>query len=131
MNVRISHPDSFSPPRLRRNAVLTVTFLLAFAGMACKSANSHTSDVHLKAIDKMLDAQLPKGTSRARVNFFLNSRGYQQQSSSDGNTVVAIVHHVDTETLQPSTARVSFHFDSNDALTSYELEAASEVPLQP
>jgi hypothetical protein len=79
----------------------------------------------------MLDAKLPKGTSRDRVAFFLTTRGHAVESSGDRHTVVAIVRQVDTETLQPATARVAFHFDANDRLTSYDLQRAPDVPWQP
>jgi hypothetical protein len=85
----------------------------------------------LRKIDELLDAQLPKGTSRSRVGFFLTTRGYNVEGSPDVHTIIAIVRHIDTETLQPSTARVIFHFDAGDRLTSYDLERAPDVPFQP
>jgi hypothetical protein len=84
----------------------------------------------LRKIDEMLDAKLPKGTSRDRVAFFLTTRGYTVESSGDRHTVVAIVRQVDTETLQPATARVEFHFDASDRLTSYDLQRAPDFPWQ-
>ena len=78
----------------------------------------------------MLSAQLPKGTERGRVEFFLKSRGYLIEDSPDKAAVVAIVRHIDTETLQPATARVTFHFDSNSKLLSYELRPAPDTPPQ-
>ncbi|MGC1619617.1 MAG: DUF6393 family protein [Candidatus Acidiferrum sp.] len=109
--------------------MLLVT-LLTFSGSGCKS-KGHTSYPRLKKIDEMLSAQLPRGTQRERVEFFLNSRGYRIEDSPDKNVVVAIVRHIDTETLQPATARVTFHFDSNNKLLSYELQPAPDTPLQP
>jgi hypothetical protein len=100
--------------------------LLAVAG-GCNS-HSHTFDPKLRKIDETLDAKLPKGTSRDRVAFFLTTRGYTVESSGDRRTVVAIVRQVDTETLQPATARVEFHFDANDRLTSYDLQRAPDFP---
>ena len=104
--------------------------LIVFVGSGCKS-KGHTSDARLKKIDEMLNAQLPPGTRRARVEYFLNSRGYLFENSRDKNSVVAVVRHIDTETLQPATARVTFHFDSNDKLLSYDLQPAPDAPLQP
>jgi hypothetical protein len=106
---------------------LTMTILTA-AG--CKSG-AHTSDPHLHAIDELLDKQLPKGSPRNRVELFLNTRGFPQEDSADKNAIVAVVQHVDTETLQPSTARVTFHFDANGRLASYELAPALNILLQP
>ena len=89
-------------------AFLVIVLVLATPG--CQS-NSHTSNPRLRKIDELLSAQLPKGTPRTRVNFSLNSRGFTEEYSSDPQAVVAIVHLVDTDTLQPATARVTFHFD--------------------
>lgn len=102
--------------------LLGVFALLAFAG--CKPGK-HTSDPHLRQIDEMLDSQLPAGTSKSRVTFYLSSQGFPLEPSSDPQTIVATVHHVDTDTLQPATARVTFHFDSSGNLTSYELVSAA------
>ena len=107
-----------------------VAFLLVSSVSGCKS-KSHTSDAHLKKIDEMLNAQLPPGASRDRVEYFLTSRGYRIEDSRDKFAVVAVVRHIDTETLQPATARVTFHFDSNGKLVSYELQPAPDAPLQP
>ena len=63
-----------------------------------------------------------------RVEFFLNSRGYSIEHSSDKGSLVAMVRHVDTDTLQPATARVTFHFDPNEKLLSYELQSAPDGP---
>jgi hypothetical protein len=108
-----------------------VILLVAVSSAGCKrSSHPHTSDVRLQKIDEMLNAELPPGTPRARVEYFLNSRGYQLEDSSDKNSVVATVRHIDTDTLQPATARATFHFDSNDKLTSYDLQSAPDAPLR-
>ncbi|MGB2669777.1 MAG: hypothetical protein WA621_09500 [Candidatus Acidiferrum sp.] len=107
-----------------------VVLLLMFSVSGCKT-KSHTSDARLKKIDEMLNTQLPQGTSKERVEYFLTSRGYRVEDSRDKFSVVGVVRHIDTETLQPATARVTFHFDSNGKLLSYELQPASDVPLQP
>jgi hypothetical protein len=111
-----------------RPSVLTVLFLLAFAG--CKSG-AHTSDPHLRQIDEMLNAQLPQGTPRARVIFFLSSQGFPIENTRDAQALVAIVHRVDTDRLKPETARVTFHFEAGDKLKSYELASVAGSPPQP
>ncbi len=114
-------------------AFLSLMFILlplVFASFGCKS-KGHTSDVRLRKIDQMVNAQLPPGTQRARVEYFLSSRGYRIQDSRDKNSVVAVVRHIDTQTLQPATARVTFHFDSSNKLFSYELQSVPDAPLQP
>jgi hypothetical protein len=111
-------------------SMAAAALFLAFAIYGCKS-NAHTSDSRLQKIDEMLNTRLPQGTPRSRLEFFLNSRGYRLEDSPDKNSVVAVVRLVDTDTLQPATARVTFHFDLNDKLVSYELQSAPDAPLRP
>lgn len=101
--------------------------------MAAAGCNphAHTSDPRLKQIDQMLDLQLPIGTAKARVAFYLNSQGFQMESTTDSAAIVATVRHVDTETLQPATALVTFHFDAANNLKSYELVLAPGSASQP
>ena len=112
---------------LLQKLLLAGVFLgLALAG--CKSG-AHTSDPRLRQIDEMLGSQLPQGTPKSRVLFFLSSQNFPVENTSDAKAVVAVVHRVDTDTLQPATARVTFHFDASDKLKSYDLEqSASPVP---
>jgi len=114
--------------------LITVLFLfgilapMPFAG--CRSGR-HTSDSQLRQIDDMLDSQLPAGTSKSKVSFYLSSQGFPLEATNDPHFLVAVVHHVDTETLRPATARVTFHFDARDNLTTYELAAAPGPATQP
>ena len=117
-----------SSPYLAALFLLGVFAMLALAG--CKQSG-HTSDPRLRQIDEMLDSQLPAGTAKSRVSFYLSSQGFPLEYSSDPHAVVAIVHHVDTDTLQPATARVTFHFDAGDNLKSYELVAVAGSAPQP
>ena len=111
------------------SSLLAFVFLtVALSG--CKTG-AHTSDPRLRQIDELLDSQLPQGTPRSRVIFFLSSQGFPLQNARDEKAVMAIVHRVDTDTLQPATARVTFHFDASDKLKSYELEPAADSPPQP
>ncbi len=102
--------------------------ILALAG--CKQ-HGHTSDPRLRQIDEMLDSQLPSGTARSRVTFYLSSQNFPVEDTRDPHQIVAIVHHVDTDTLQPATARVTFHFDTRNNLKSYELVTAAGAVPQP
>jgi hypothetical protein len=111
-----------SVTRLFRFPLLSVLLLLAVAG--CKQ-NAHTSDPKLRQIDEMLNSQLPQGTPKSRVILYLSSQGFATERSPDDHTIVAIVGHVDTELLQPATARVTFHFDAADKLKSYDLDQAT------
>jgi hypothetical protein len=117
-----------TPPPLLPLACVVI--LLSLSCYGCKS-NAHTSDSRLQKIDEMLNVQLPQGATRTRVEYFLNSRGYKLEDSPNKNSLVAVVRHIDTDTLQAATARVTFHFDSNNKLLSYELQPASDAPLQP
>lgn len=104
--------------------------LVAYSSLGCER-KGHTSDSRLKKIDEMLNSQLPKSAPRARVEYFLNSRGYRIEIPPDKHTVVAVVRHIDTETLQPASARVTFHFDLNYKLVSYDMEAVPDAAPQP
>src|SRR5882762_3346448 len=106
--------------------LLCAFFILIFAG--CKQGK-HTANPRLRQIDDMLDSQLRPGATKARVTVYLNSQGFAIEKSLDSHSVIAIVRHVDADTLQPETARVTFHFDAHDRLLSYELVPASG-PLQ-
>jgi hypothetical protein len=79
----------------------------------------------------MLDAQLRPGASKARVIVYLHSQGFEVAESIDPHSVVAIVRHVDTGTLQPETARVTLHFDKNEKLITYDLVPAAGPLQQP
>lgn len=125
--------------KLHRHATSSVKFLqgflltgvfLAVVLAGCKTS-AHTSEPRLRQMDQWLDSQLPQATSKSRVIFFLSSQGFPIQNSGNSKVVVAIVHRVDTDTLQPATARVTFHFDASDKLKSYDLESAADSPQQP
>src|SRR5271166_6941039 len=96
------------PPSAPRTLQLLACVLLLslLCNFGCRS-NAHTSDSRLRKIDEMLNAQLPQGTPLALVDHFLKSRGYKLEESPDKNALVAIVRHIDTDTLQPATARVT------------------------
>jgi hypothetical protein len=121
----------------RRTRAIPPVGMLLFAGLfaalaigGCKTSK-HSSDARLKAIDEMLDAELPKGTNLARVSLFLNERGYRVENPGKGQMVVAVVRKIDTETLRPVNARVTFHFDGQDQLQSYEMTSAPDEPIHP
>jgi hypothetical protein len=107
--------------------LLGLFLVLALAGC---NTSSHTSDPHLRQIDEMLNTQLPQGTPKSRVIFFLNTQAFPLENSGDAKVVVAVIRHVDTNTLQPATARVTFHFDASGKLTTYELSPAPDAPPQ-
>jgi hypothetical protein len=123
-------PSQFhrSNTRFLGHVLLAVAMVWILGAAGCKTSGPHTSDPKLKGIDELLAAQLPVGTPMSRVMFFLNSRGYAVGPSPDAHSIVATVHHINTDTLQPEAARITFHFDANDKLTSYDLEPANTLP---
>jgi len=125
---RLGNLTRSSPASFTGIFLLSILAIFPFAGC---SRGRHTSDSRLRQIDDMLDAQLPAGSSRSKVSFYLSSQGFPLESTNDPHALVAIVHHVDTDTLRPETARVTFHFDDRDNLTSYELAAAPGSASQP
>lgn len=122
-------PTNFNSSVRRVSLAAVILTFCIFAG-GCKTS-AHSSDPRLRKIDEMLGAELPKGTTMVRVGYFLNTRGYRMESSGKAHTMVAIVRQIDTETLRPDNARVTFHFDANDRLTTYELVPSPDEPPQP
>ena len=115
--------------RLSSQAVLCALFLV-LPNAGCQSSSRHTSDPQLRQIDEIVNKQLPPGSPMSQVTFFLNSRGYPSEAATDTHSIVALIEHVDAETLQPSAARVTFHFDSNDKLLTYDLAPAAPRTIQ-
>jgi hypothetical protein len=126
--MKLSRPSTGSFGFFPGFPLFGIFLLLALTG--CNS-HAHTSDPHLRQIDQLLDSQLPQGTPKSRVVFFLSSQGFSLVNSGDPKTIIATVHRVNTDTLQPVTARVTFHFDPGDKLNTYELDAVNDSPPQP
>jgi hypothetical protein len=95
---------------------------------ACQKA-AKTSDPQLKPIQQMLDEQLPLGTPEAAVNAFLAARDYPTEPGAKRGAIVATIRHIDTERLQPVTARVTFYFDENGKLKDYEIQRTMNEPI--
>jgi hypothetical protein len=91
-----------------------------------------TNDPQLKPIQTMLDAQLPQGTPEANVLAFLNNRGFPVLPDGKQGTIVTTIRHIDTETVTPVTARVTFYFDANRRLNTYEMQRTfnERIPTQ-
>src|SRR5882762_1677826 len=116
-------PHANSITLLRKLLLAGVFLALALAG--CKSS-AHTSDPRLRQIDEMLGSQLPQGTPKSRIILYLSSQNYPVENTRDARAIVAIVHRVDTDTLQPATARVTFHLDASDKLKCYSRRCGLE-----
>ena len=99
--------------------LLGAVLLLMAAG--CEKKIEKVDDPQLQPIQTMLDENLPVGSPESAVNQFLATRGYPTETSDKPGTVVAVIRHIDTEKLQPVTARVTFYFDANGKLNTYEI----------
>jgi hypothetical protein len=124
-----------SLPRLSRNRprlrVISVFLLGALVCIfACKkSPLPVVDDPQLKPIQAMLQERLPIGSTQGTVSEFLSSRGYPMEPSDQADTIVTKIRHIDTEKMQPVTARVTFHFDANGKLTNYEIARTMNDPI--
>ncbi|HTQ97882.1 MAG TPA: hypothetical protein VMH89_13815 [Candidatus Acidoferrum sp.] len=118
----------------QRRAVLKPASFLALATLlfllfGCKQGRPVVDDPQLKPIQAMLDEKLPIGTTSGAVTEFMSSRGYPLEASDQSDTLIATIRHIDTEKMQPVTARVTFHFDSNGKLTTYEIARTMNAPI--
>jgi hypothetical protein len=95
----------------------------------CGAKSNEVEDPQLKPIQEMLNAQVPRGTTEGAVNQFLALRGYEMQAEHKPGTIVAIIRHIDTEKLQPVTARVTFYFDANGKLNTTEIVRTFNRPI--
>jgi hypothetical protein len=111
------------PVRLLRVFVAGL-FLLA----GCKGAFK-VDDPQLKPIQAMIEQSLPAGSTQGAVQEFLSARGYPTEPANKPGTLIAIIRHIDTEKLQPVTARVTFYFDANGKLNTYEIVRTMNAPI--
>jgi len=126
---------TLSCSRNKSTAPLSLVFLFSFLTLclalgACKKAAPHTSDPQLEGIDQLLAKELPPGTTMDRVVRFLHVRGYEMRDATEPHTVVAIVHHINPQTIQPEAARVTFRFDNDLKLLTYDLQPAPTLPIR-
>jgi hypothetical protein len=112
-------PSSFIRRWSWYGAAVFAFVMLCAAG--CQKA-PRTDDPQLKPIQDMLDAQVPPGTPEANVLTFLDTRGYRIQATGKQGTIVAIIRHIDTQTVTPVTAQVTFYFDANHKLNTFEMQ---------
>jgi hypothetical protein len=117
-----------SRANLVATAYLFLSVLLLFAA-GCKQARPQVDDPQLKPIQAMIDEKLPIGTTQGSVLEFLSARGYPTEATDKPGTIVAVIRHIDTEKLQPVTARVTFYFDANGKLNTYEMVRTMNAPI--
>jgi len=119
---------NFALPRLC--PLCSLLLMLAFLAAGCQKTFMQVDDPQLKPIQQMIETQLPKGSTTGRVTTFLSVRGYELQAPEKPNTVVAIIRHIDTQTVRPVTARVTFHFDANGKLDAVEMTRTANRPIE-
>ena len=103
---------------------------LALAGLAGCGGARRTDDPQLKPIQSMLEAQLPPHTPEEKVVAFLGNRGYPILPAQKQGTIVANIRRTDTATVQPVIARVTFYFDANRKLNTFELQRPASEPTR-
>ena len=118
---------------LRRCARVSVGSLLLFGALltaGCQKSFMQVEDPQLKPIQEMIESNLPKGSTTDRVTYFLSTRGYELQPPEKPGTLVTVIRHIDTQTVRPVTARVTFYFDANGKLNAVELERIPNQPIE-
>lgn len=97
-----------------------------WAGGCGKTAR--TDDPQLKPIAAMLEEQLPPRTPQEKVVAFLDNHGYPILAAQKQGTIVANIRRTDTAAVQPVIARVTFYFDANRKLNTFELQRPANEP---
>lgn len=106
----------------------SLLLLMTSLGSGCQKGY-HVDDPQLKPIQEMIETQLPLGSTADRVTAFLSVRGYELQAPEKPGTLVAIIRHIDLETVRPVTARVTFYFDANGKLNAVEMTRTMNQPV--
>ena len=101
---------------------------LAMAALAGCGGAGKTDDPQLKPIQAMLEEQLPRRTPEEKVVLYLDNHGYSILAAQKQGTIVAIIRRKDTATVQPVSARVTFYFDANRKLNTFELQRPKNAP---
>jgi len=121
----LSLRGTFSPRSGGRGRLLVA---LALAGLAGCHGTGLTEDPQLKPIKTMLEEQLPPRTPEEKVVTFLDNHGYPILPARKQGTIVANIRRTDTATVQPVIARVTFYFDANRKLNTFELQRPANEP---
>lgn len=118
----------FSPVKVF--PLLLAAFLLGFAGCKDSLRNAlKVEDPQLKPIETMVQQNVPLGSSQGVVLQFLSARGYPTDNPTERDTIVGIIRHIDTQKMQPVTARVTFYFDKNGRLASFDFVRIMNEPV--
>ena len=108
--------------------LMTLVSLVLLTLLSCQKV-LRTSDSQLLPIQEMLDAQVPSGSSESKVVRFLDTQGYPVEPSEKPGTIVATIRKIDTQRMEPVTARVTFFFDANGKLNTFELQRTMNQPI--
>jgi hypothetical protein len=114
----------------RRGKQCGLWIALALAGPAGCGGAGHTDDPQLKPIQAMLEQELPRRTPEEKVVLYLDNHGYSILAAQKQGTIVAIIRRKDMAAVQPVSARVTFYFDANRKLNTFELQRPENVPTQ-
>ena len=101
---------------------------LALTGLAGCQKMVRTEDPQLKPIQAMLEQQLPPHTPEEKVVLYLDNHGYSILAAQKHGTIVANIRRTDTAAMQPVVARVTFYFDANGKLNTFELQRPPDEP---
>jgi hypothetical protein len=126
MASRISNLRKTFPPR--RGAQGWLLLALALVSLAGCQKTARTEDPQLKPIQAMLEQQLPPRTPEEKVVLFLDNHGYPILPAQKQGTIVANIRRTDTAAVQPVVARVTFYFDANRKLNTFELQRPVNEP---
>src|SRR5690242_8591714 len=113
---------------LRRAGYATLFLAVTLASLAGCQKPVGTEDPQLKSIQAMLKEQLPPHTPEEKVVTFLDNRGYAILPAQKQGTIVANIRRTDTAAVQPVIARVTFYFDANRKLNTFELQKPINEP---
>ncbi len=114
----------------RRGKRLGPWIALAMALLAGCGGAGRTDDPQLKPIQAMLEEELPRRTPEEKVVLYLDNHGYSILAAQKQGTIVAIIRRKDMAAIQPVMARVTFYFDANRKLNTFELQRPENVPAQ-
>jgi hypothetical protein len=115
---------------LRRRQQGRLSLALALAGLGGCHGIGTTDDPQLKPIKAMLEQQLPSRTPEDQVVLFLDNHGYPILAAQKQGTIVANIRRTDTAKVQPVIARVTFYFDANRKLNTFELQRPLSEPAK-
>jgi hypothetical protein len=119
--------QAISPCRGKRRGLWIA---LALAGLVGCGGAGRTDDPQLKPIQAMLEEELPRRTPEEKVVLYLDNHGYSILAAQKQGTIVAIIRRKDTAAVQPVSARVTFYFDANRKLNTFELQRPENGPSQ-